>query len=496
MAWDRFLERLRKNFENKHVTSNGHDRSVNSFEFVEGTENGGALKTTISAQGPIENSRSTESQATSAPAGSDTLTPIREGDVITTSNKASSDQKAQVKRSKRFGLILISGVFLLMAAVALWKFYLHPMFEPDSMKLKKPVSLQDSSKASIAVLPFANISGDPKEDYLSDGISEQIITALSRTPKLFVIASNSTFTYKGKPVTIQQVRKDLGVQYVLEGSVQKSGDRVRITAQLIDAITGNHLWADKYDRHLKEIFSLQDDISRNVVMALQIKLTEGEYARIYGSGTDNLEAYLKAMRSMHHVLRFNRNDNEIARKYYEEAIALDPDYANAYALLAWTYRHEAHYGWTKTPEESRKKAIEMAKHAISLDDTNAISYMVFALVDVETGQFEKALSEGEKGFSLDPNNADVNFLYGYTLLRSGLFQEAADKLIKALQLSPINPYFNGSLCQAYLALGEYERAIEAGKKQLKIGGFAVRNYLRIAASYFLLGNKEKAQKSY
>jgi len=350
-------------------------------------------------------------------------------------------------------------------------------------------------KPSIAVLPFANISGDPKEDYLSDGITEQIITSLSRTPKLFVIASNSTFTYKGKPVKIQHVREDLGVRYVLEGSVQKSGDRVRISAQLIDAITGNHLWANKYDRQLKDIFSLQDDISRNVVMALQVKLTEGEYARIYGSGTDNLEAYLKAMRGMHHVLRYNKNDNEIARKYYKEAIALDPEYANAYVLLAWTYRHEALYGWTKNPEKSRKKAIELAKHAISLDDTNAMPHMVFALVHAEMGQFEKALSAGEKGFSLDPNNADVNLLYGLTLYNSGLFQEAVEKLKKALQLSPINPYFNSVLSDAYFALGEYERAIEAAKKQIKTGRFVLPNYIKIAASYFLLGNKEKAQEA-
>ena len=361
---------------------------------------------------------------------------------------------------------------------------------------EEPPPLPLPEKPSIAVLPFANISGDPKEDYLSDGITEQIITALSRTPKLFVIASNSTFTYKGKPVKIQQVRKDLGVRYVLEGSVQKSGDRVRITAQLIDAITGNHLWADKYDRQLKEIFSLQDDISRNVVMSLQIKLTEGEYARIYGRGTDNLEAFLKAIRGMHHVLRFNKNDNEIARKYYEEAIALDPEYPNAYTLLAWTYRHEAAFGWTKTPEKSRKKAIELAKHAISLDDANAIPHMVFALVYVEMAQFKKALSAGEKGFSLEPNNADVNWLYGYTLRNSGLFQEAVEKIEKAVQLSPINPYFNGGLAIAYFALGEYERAIEAAKKQIKIGrGWKVLAYLRIAASYFLLGNKERAQEA-
>ncbi len=210
-AWDRFLERLRENLEDKYVTSTGHDRSVNSPE------------------------------------------------------KVSSDQKAQVKRWKRFGLMLISGLFLLMAAVALWKFYLHPTFQPDSMKSETPVSPEASSKASIAVLPFANISGDPKEDYLSDGITEQIITALSKTPKMLVIARNSVFTYKGKPVMVQQVSEELGVRYVLEGSVQKSGDRLRVAAQLIDAKTGNHLWSERYDRELKDLFAIQDEITMKII---------------------------------------------------------------------------------------------------------------------------------------------------------------------------------------------------------------------------------------
>ena len=493
-AWDRFVETIREN-EDKWLESTGHDGSVNSPEFAEWTEDGGELKTTVSTQNPIEKEPITGDQAPDVPAISDPFIPIRDSEAITVSKKVFSTQKAQVKSWKRFGLMLISCLFLLMAAVALWKFYLHPTFQLDSMKSEAPVSPEASSEASIAVLPFANISGDPKDDYLCDGITEQIITSLSRTPKLFVIASNSTFTYKGKPVKIQQVRKDLGVRYVLEGSVQKLGDRVRITAQLIDAVTGNHLWANKYDRQLKDIFSLQDDISRNVVMALQINLTEGEYARIYGSGTDNLDAYLKAMRGMHHVLRFNKNDNEIARKYYKEAIALDPEYPNAYVLLAWTYRHEAKWGWTKNPAKSQKKAIELAKHAISLDDANAMPYMVFALVYVETEQFEKALSAGEKGFSLEPDNADVNYLYGYTLLNSGLFQEAVEKLEKAIQLSPINPYFNKTLSSAYFALGEYESAIGAAKKQIKIGRFVLGSYIKIAASYSLLGNKEEAQKA-
>ncbi len=170
---------------------------------------------------------------------------------------------------------------------------------------EEPPPLPLPEKPSIAVLPFANISGDQKEDYLSDGITEQIITALSKTPRMLVIARNSVFTYKGKPVKVQQVSEELGVRYVLEGSVQKEGDRLRITAQLIDAKTGHHLWSERYDRDLKDLFELQDDITKNVISALQVKLTRGEIARLHSKGTKNLEAYLKVMKGLHHHFRNN-----------------------------------------------------------------------------------------------------------------------------------------------------------------------------------------------
>jgi len=309
------------------------------------------------------------------------------------------------------------------------------------------------------VLPFANISGDPKEDYLSDGITEQIITALSKTPKLFVIARNSVFTYKGKPVMVQQVSEELGVRYVLEGSVQKSGDRIRITAQLIDAKTGNHLWAEKFDRDLKDIFALQDDITRNVVMALQVNLTEGEMARVYGRGTDNLEAYLKLMKGVHHALRFNKNDNEIGKQLFKEAIALDPGYANGYVALGWTYRHEAGWGWTKRPEKSREKALELVEKAISLDPLSGAPYGLKAYVYSDIRQFDKAIENGKKALSLDPNNTDLNYIYGYILSKAGEFKKAIPMLQKAIRLGPIPPsYYYRRLGNAYFLAGQKREA--------------------------------------
>ncbi len=328
---------------------------------------------------------------------------------------------------------------------------------------KPPGAVPD--KPSIAVLPFANISGDPKEDYLSDGITEQIITALSKIPQMLVIARNSVFTYKGKPVMVQQVSEELGVRYVLEGSVQRSGDRLRITAQLIDAKTGNHIWSERYDRDLKDLFELQDDITKNVITALQVKLTAGQTASALAKGTNNLEAYLKVMKGLHHFSRFNKDDNEIARQLCEEAIALDSNYANAYVILAWTYWQEVNSGWAKTPAKSYEKAVELAKKAISLDEQSAGSYMVLANVYAKTRQFEKAAAAQKKALSLDPGSSGVNALSGLYLYNSGQFKEAIQFFKKAIRMDPKPPsWYPVRLGWAYFYTGQNEEAVTVFEK--------------------------------
>jgi len=358
---------------------------------------------------------------------------------------------------KRRTLAVLAVLIFGGALVAFWSISFRTPKFPSGLINESTIELP--KKPSIAVLPFANISGDPKEDYLSDGITEQIISALSKTPKLFVIARNSVFTYKGKPVKVQEVSKDLGVRYVLEGSIQKSGDRMRITAQLIDAVTGNHIWGEKFDRDLKDIFALQDDITRNVVMALQVNLTEGEMARLYGQGTDNLEAYLKLMKGVHHTLCFNKNDNEIGQQLFKEAIGLDPGYANGYVVLGWTYRHEAFWGWTKTPEQSREKALELAEKAISLDPLSGAPYALKAFVYGDIRQFDKAIENGKKALRLDPNNADINYIYGNVLNEAGEFKKGIPMLQKAIRLGPIPPwYYQARLGFAYFWTGQKREA--------------------------------------
>jgi len=195
--------------------------------------------------------------------------------------------------------LFLSGLLLalVLAAVAVWQFALRPSPPRIEKASKERMAFPLPDKPSIAVLPFANMSDDPKQEFFSDGITEEIITALSKVPRLFVIARNSTFTYKGKPVKVKQVSEELGVRYVLEGSVRKTGDKVRITAQLIDATTANHLWAERYDRDLKDIFALQDEITLKIIEALRVKLTEGEQARVIGKSTGNLNAYLKTLQA-------------------------------------------------------------------------------------------------------------------------------------------------------------------------------------------------------
>jgi adenylate cyclase len=235
------------------------------------------------------------------------------------------------------------------------------------VEMRRELPLPD--KPSIAVLPFVNMSGDSEQEYFSDGMTEEIITALSRVTELFVIARNSTFAYKGKSVDVKQVGQKLGVKYVLEGSVRKGGDMVRITAQLIDSTTGHHLWAQRYDREPKDIFAIQDEITMKIVTALQVTLTEGEQAREYEKGTNNLDAYLKVIESHYYWLRVNKEANILARQLAEQAIALDPEYPEAYAALGWTYWFDVMVRWGESPGESTRQAFELAQKCITLDES-------------------------------------------------------------------------------------------------------------------------------
>jgi len=277
--------------------------------------------------------------------------------------KVIGEKRTGARRGQKVAIVVVPLILLILGGLLFW----HAASPPVEVASVKKMTFPLPDKPSLAVLPFDNLSGDSSQDYFSDGITESIITALSNLSNLFVIARHSTFTYKGKPVNIQQVAQELGVRYVLEGSVQRSGDQVRITAQLNDALKGHHLWAEKYDRKIGEIFALQDDITERVATALEVKLTEGEQARIRRGKTDNPKAYEYFLRGLEIGRRFTKEDNAQARKLFEKAVEIDPNFAYAWQEIGRMHYRDARFGWTDSPAESLKLAEELARKALTVN---------------------------------------------------------------------------------------------------------------------------------
>jgi len=396
-------------------------------------------------------------------------------------------------RSKRMPIFAGAVVVLVLAVAAgIWQFYLRrPAVEPASVeKMAHPLP----EKPSIAVLPFDNLSGDPEQEYFSDGLSEEIITALSKITELFVIARNSSFSYKGKPVKIKQVAEELGVRYVLEGSVRKDEDRVRITAQLIDALDGHHLWAERYERHLKDIFALQDEITMKVINALQVQLTEGEHARLWAKGTDNLEAYLKSLRARELYLTQTKENNELARRIAEEAIALDPEYAPPYHVLSVTHYQDILFGTTKSPQQSMKQAFELIQKAIALDDSYALAHGWLGFLLAYSRKYDESIMEAQKGVALDPNGAHGYLYLCFAYTFAGMHEEAVQAIEKAIRLNPFPPntYYRQA-CRVYIAVGRYEEAIVVGKKAVTLSPNDPLAHTFLAAAYSLAGRQGEAR---
>ena len=277
------------------------------------------------------------------------------------------------------------GVVVVAAGVLFWPPRVVEV-EPASVEA---TLLTHPAKASIAVLPLDNLSDDPSQVYFAEGLTEDLTAALSRVPELFVISRNSTETYKGKSVDVRRVAKDLGVRHVLEGSVQKSGDRLRVTAQLIDGTSGAHLWSDRYDREVKDLFALQDEIVKQVLVALQVKLTEGDAARIGSRGTKNLEAWLLSVQASTEGFKFTPEGNNNARELYQAAHEADPNWANPLAGLAWTYREAVRRGWSTSKGDDRRRGIELAQEAIGMDPDDPFGYMQLGNLYIERGDVKK-----------------------------------------------------------------------------------------------------------
>ena len=381
-------------------------------------------------------------------------------------------------------------VLVAIIGIVVWNFsFRAPPIEPvseDEMALPLP------DKPSVAVLPFTNI-GAPEQEYIADGITEQIITALARNPSLFVIASNSTFTYKGKAVKVQQVSRELGVRYVVEGSVQKSGDRIRITAQLIDATRGEHIWAENYDRDLKDLFALQDEITMKILKATMGKLVGSGRDLAPQKGTSNLEAYLKYLKART-MANTNEPNNRLAQQMLEEAIALDPEFADAYGWLGTTYWGRVFNGWSQSPGKDLKRAMELLHKAIGIDEVLSHPHNILGWIHLGAGKHDEAIAEAKKAVALVPSDALNNATLGTFLAWADHPEEAISVIKHATRLNPFPTdwqlLYSGN---AYLIAGRYEEALAYYKKAQERNSDHMWSYVFQAAIYGNLGREEEAR---
>src|SRR5512139_3963130 len=377
--------------------------------------------------------------------------------------------KTKVESKNRKYLTIVAMVIVIIAAAALWQFIWRPSHRAVEKADPKKMAFPLPDKPSIAVLPFANMSDDPKQEYFSDGITEEIITALSKTPRIFVIARNSTFIYKGKAVKVKQVAEELGTRYVMEGSVRKSENQVRVTAQLIDALTGKHLWAERYDRDLKQLFAIQDEITLEIIRALQVNLTEGEQARVIGRSTKNLQAYLKALEASVQFARMDKQGSMKAKQLAKEAIALDPNYAYPYSTLSSAHLLDLWFDFSESPEESMRLAVGAAQKALTLDPSDPRTHFGWVNLYIMQREYDKAIASAERAVALNPGGARPLFALATAMNYSCRFNEAVTFMEQAIRLDPF-PSGIGlrNLGIAYRNVGRYEESVKQLKRVIEL----------------------------
>ena len=403
--------------------------------------------------------------------------------------KLIGDVPKPVAKNWIWATVVVAAVVIAVIGTLVYQNVSKPEFEPAKVE-EMAYPLPD--KPSIAVLPFDNMSDDPEQEFFSDGISEDIITSLSKTDELFVIARNSTFTYKGKPVNVKQVAEDLGVRYVLEGSVQKSEARVRITAQLIDAISGHHLWAERYDRDLKDIFALQDEITKKIVVSLGVTLQEGEQLRVWAERTKNLDYFLKFTKGIYHLNKYTLENARVAGRIGQELIEMEPQNPSGYDILGWYYLYLYYFG--VSPKENGAIAYQMAKKSLSLDESNPMAHLVMSDVSMMMRLFDKAIAEAEQAIALSPNFAYAYQSLGRKLSYAGRPDEAIEKIHQAMRLDPFPSIFQYiALGRSYLLKHQYEKALVEYNKAYQQSPDSPLVLKDLASAYGLLGRKDEAR---
>jgi adenylate cyclase len=382
----------------------------------------------------------------------------------------------------------VAAVAILLAAAAL-------LLQFGPWKTAERTAGGDVTPRAIAVLPFDNLSGDPGQEYFADGMTDDLITELAENPNLFVIARDSTFVYKNRSEDVRDVAHQLGVRYIVHGSVRRADQRVRFNVQLVDAATGTHLWADQYDGKVGDLFKLQDDITQRIESTLAAGSAAREESGTRQIETSSLDAYDYFLHGRNHFFRFaSKEENRKARELYQKAVDLDPDFAMAYAMLAWTHVFDAMNGWSEVREESLTRAFALATKALSLDEALPVAYFVTGLVYRERGEYLKARAEAQKAIAFDPSYANAYVLLATLQYYTGQPQEGLEQIKKAILLNPHHPYnYPFHLGQAYFILGRYREAADAFEKGLESNPSEERLRVWLAATYALSGREDDAR---
>jgi adenylate cyclase len=413
---------------------------------------------------------------------------LRPGETIP-SPRESSQPEAPLK-TQRMIVAVIAIVLIAGGGTAYWLKSRMPQVDTASVER---MSFPLPDEPSIAVLPFDNLSGDPEQEYFSDGITNDIITDLSKFSGGFVIASNSTFTYKGKPVKVQQVAEDLGVRYVLEGSVQRLGSQIRINAQLIDAMSGRHLWAERYERDSEDLFAVQTEIIEMIVATLAFRVSEVERERVLHKETESLAAYDYLLLGQKAFFVFTKETRTEARNLFETAIELDPNYAHAYAWLSFVHQdpHLHEDNWPEDADRSLEIALEMARKAVTLSPDDYYSHWALGRAYRRTGDFDRALAEYERVLELNSNDADMLAEMVGLLLQIGRAEDGVAQIKLAMRINPHYPdWYPWNLGWALYFTGEYEEALASLKRMSN----PPNNYrLTLAAVLVRLGRVEEAR---
>ncbi len=460
---------------------------VNIAARLEGLAEGGGIYISGTAFDQVKNKLSVGYQYVGKQVVKNIPDPVRAYNVLMEPEAAGKVIGEEEPKPAKWGWKTVAAGILVLVVLAggvVWNFYFRaPRIETASVE-KMAYPLPD--KPSIAVLPFVNLSEDPKQEYFTDGMTDDLITDLSKISGLFVIARNSAFTYKKKSVKIGQVAEELGVRYVLEGSVRKVDNRVRINAQLIDATTGGHLWAERYDGNLGDIFALQDRIREKIVAAIAVKMTAGEQEQIARRYTKSVAAYDAFLQGRAHYVRRTPEDFVKAVHYYEKAIELDPDYGRAYAALALTYWESQHHFWNQSLDVSWYGARFRAEKYLQTATKNptALSHQVASKLHVDQHEHEEAIAEAQRAIALDANDSDSYLAMAYALIHFGKPEEALDFVEKAMRLDPYYPaYYLFVLGLAHFSMERFEEAATLFERALKRNPIDYVPLIHLAAAY-------------